>query len=81
MNLTSLICGLLVLVLATSISFAEEEAERTAKDVVKDLKDRDRGVKLLAIGESAVDDEVRVPANGRCEVEVAPCRQSKMKAG
>lgn len=50
------ICLLVVLsavLAAPALAMPEEEPERTAKDVVKDLKDRDRGVKILAITECA----------------------------
>jgi hypothetical protein len=53
MKTSHLVCGLLLLALTCSLAYAEEEQERTAKDVVKDLKDRARGIKLLAIAECA----------------------------
>ncbi len=53
MKLTQLLSGLLMLVIVVSLAFGQEEGERTAKNVVKDLRDRDRGVKLLAIAECA----------------------------
>ncbi len=53
MKLKPLFSGLIVLLLLSSLAIAEQEAERTAKDVLKDLKDRDRGIKILAIAECA----------------------------
>jgi HEAT repeat protein len=55
--LCALFAALSVIAVLAAPAFAlpeeEEEAERTPKDVVKDLKDRDRGVKLLAVAECA----------------------------
>jgi HEAT repeat protein len=51
MRTTALLTLLVLLTLPLQPAFAEEEPVRTAKDILKDLKDRDRGVKLLAIAE------------------------------
>ncbi len=55
MKITRFAAVLLALAVVSPIVLAtdEEPPPRTAKDVVKDLKDRDRGVKLLAIAESS----------------------------